>query len=99
MIFGINVYHVKTVCHMQEWLLSLADLLSYLPGMNFIRESLCAQYLYTLRCFDDNWLTYISGQEGVSRERMVAPPCCSLRYLHEPTLEWEACALNNSYAL
>ena len=31
MIFGIHVYQVKTVCHMQELLLSLAGLLSCLP--------------------------------------------------------------------
>ena len=31
MIFGIHVYHVKTGCHMQKWLFSLAAHLSYLP--------------------------------------------------------------------
>ena len=29
-IFGRHVYRVKTVCRVQEWLLSLAGLLSYL---------------------------------------------------------------------
>ena len=33
------------MCHMQELLLPLAALLSYLPRMNFIGESLCAQTL------------------------------------------------------
>ena len=28
-IFSRHVYHIKMVCHIQEWL--LADLLSYLP--------------------------------------------------------------------
>ena len=31
MIFGIHVYHVNMVCHMQKRLLSLAAHLSYLP--------------------------------------------------------------------
>ena len=31
MIFGIHVYQVKTVCHMQEGLLPIAGLMSYLP--------------------------------------------------------------------
>ena len=31
MIFSINVYQVKTVCHIQKWLLHYADLLCYLP--------------------------------------------------------------------
>ena len=32
--------------------------------------------LIPFEMFDDNWYTYISGQEAVSRARMVAPPCC-----------------------
>ena len=31
MIFGIHVYQAKTACRVQEWLLSLAGLLKYLP--------------------------------------------------------------------
>ena len=50
MIFGIHVYQVKTVWRMQEWLLSLVDLLSYLHGMNFIGERFCVQsHTYALR--------------------------------------------------
>ena len=30
-IFGRHVYQVKTLCHVHEWLLSLAGLLSYHP--------------------------------------------------------------------
>ena len=37
-IFGRHVYKTKTVCHVQEWLLSLFGLLSYLPWMNFMWE-------------------------------------------------------------
>ena len=43
MIFGIHVYQVKMVCRVQERLLFLTGLLSYLPLMNFIVESLCSQ--------------------------------------------------------
>ena len=43
MIFSIHVYHVKMVCHMQEWLLSLAGLLSSLALMDFIGDCFCAQ--------------------------------------------------------
>ena len=31
MIFGIHTYQGKMICHMQEWLLPLAALLSYYP--------------------------------------------------------------------
>ena len=34
MIFGRHIYKVKTVCHMQEWLLFRAYILTYLPWMN-----------------------------------------------------------------
>ena len=36
-IFVKNIYQVKKVCHMQEWLLFLATCLSYLPWMNLKR--------------------------------------------------------------
>ena len=38
MVCGIHVYLVKMVCHMQEWLLPIAAILSELSV-----ESLCAQ--------------------------------------------------------
>ena len=39
MIFRIHVYQVEPMCRVQEWLLALATLMSYLPLMNFIGES------------------------------------------------------------
>ena len=77
MIFSIHIYQVNKMCRMQEWLLPLPTLLSYLPYMNFIGESLCTQLLlYPYRHFNDIWYTYISG-EDVSHARMVAPLSCS----------------------
>ena len=38
MIFDIHIYQVKTVCHVHEWLLPLAVLLSYLPPINLTGE-------------------------------------------------------------
>ena len=49
-----------------------AAVLSYLPEMNFIGESLCAQYLfYPLKYFDDIRHTYISGQDDMSRASLL----------------------------
>ena len=42
-IFGRYAYQVKMVCQVQELLLSLAGLFSYLPCIDFIGECLCAQ--------------------------------------------------------
>ena len=36
MIIGIHIYQVKTQCRMQEWLLTLAALLKYLPPSNIL---------------------------------------------------------------
>ena len=59
-----------------------ATLLSYLTRMNFIGECLCAQILlYPLIYFNDIWYTYIPGQDGVPRARMVAPLAVLLSYL------------------
>ena len=45
--------------------------------MNLIGESLCAQLLlYPLSHFNDIWYTYISGENGMSHARMVAPLSC-----------------------
>ena len=41
-IFGIHICQVKKMCCMQNWLLPIAELLSYIPWMNFIEQSLCS---------------------------------------------------------
>ena len=56
------------------------------PLNEFYRGSMCYQYLlYPLRYFDDIWYTCISGQDGVSRSRMVALLCLAfeLSFLNE----------------
>ena len=40
MIFGIHVDQVKTVCHMQEWLLPFADILRLSPLNELYRGKL-----------------------------------------------------------
>ena len=47
-IFGRHLYQIKTVCHMQEWLLSPACLLSYLPWKNFKWKACALNNSYTL---------------------------------------------------
>ena len=87
------------MCPVLEWLLSLAGLFSYLPWMNFIGESLCAQYLwYSLRYFDDIWFACISGQVSVSCASIVAFLCLpfELSPLNE-LYRGKACALDNTH--
>ena len=48
-----------------------------LSPLNELYRGKLVHSIYPSRCFDDiNWYTYISGQDGVSHSRLVAPSCC-----------------------
>ena len=54
LFISMSIYTVKTVCHMQEWLLFLASCLSYLPWKNLnmgIRESSITFLTFEIFCF------------------------------------------------
>ena len=64
--------------------------------MNFIGEACALKLIYPLRYFNDIWYIYISGEEGVSRARMVAFSRCPFEFSPLNKLAEKACALNTS---
>ena len=79
-IFGMHVMYISECKNCSSpWLHVKLSPLNELYRGKFVRSIT----LISFEMVDDNWYTYtcISGQEAVSRARMVAPPCCPFNYL------------------
>ena len=79
LIFGIHVKQVKTLCHMQEWLLlfwpfELSPLIEFYRGQ--LVRFITFIFFEIFGCYFIDIL-HVSDQDGVSSLRVIAPPCCT----------------------